>query len=71
MFYAALKRVCEKLGTSPCAVAIGIGMSKSAVTRWKNGQSPSLDTVMEIASYLSIAPLELFSEICSSETVME
>lgn len=59
MFYETLKEVCEKKKTSPSAVCIALGMSKSNVTNWKNGQYPRLDTVIEIANYLSINPTKL------------
>ena len=59
MFYETLKEICEKKKTSPSAVCIALGMSKSNVTNWKNGQYPRLDTVIEIANHLSINPAKL------------
>lgn len=59
MFYETLKEICEKKKTSPSAVCVALGMSKSNVTNWKNGQYPRLDTVIEIANYLSINPAKL------------
>lgn len=41
-------------GTSPSAVAIQIGRSKSNVTGWKKGQIPSSDTVTAIADALRV-----------------
>lgn len=58
-FYAALKEVCEKKKTSPSAVCVALGISKSNVTNWKNGQSPRLDTVIDIAKHLSVSPSRL------------
>lgn len=59
MFYDTLKEICDKKNTSPSAVALAIGMSKSNVTEWKNGRSPKLDTVIKIAKHLSIKPEKL------------
>lgn len=54
MFYDTLKAVCEEKNTSPSAVALAIGMSKSNVTEWKNGRSPKVSTVIKIAKHLSV-----------------
>lgn len=59
MFYETLKKICKENNTSPSAVTLAIGMSKSNVTAWKHGRSPKLETVMKIASYLSVSPTEL------------
>ena len=47
MFYDALKEVCQKKKTSPSAVCLALGMSKSNVTEWKKGRSPKLDVVVK------------------------
>ena len=57
MFYEILKEICEKKNTSPSAVCLALGMSKSNVTEWKAGRSPKLDTVIEIANYLGVSPV--------------
>ena len=59
LFYDTLKKICNEYNTSPSAVALAIGISKSNVTAWKNGRSPKLDTVIRIANYLSISPDKL------------
>ena len=59
LFYDTLKEICDKKHTSPSAVALAIGISKSNVTEWKKGKSPKLDTVIKIANYLSINPARL------------
>lgn len=59
LFYENLKEICDKKKTSPSAVCLALGMSKSNVTEWKRGRSPKLDTVLEIANYLSINPTKL------------
>lgn len=59
MFYEALKNVCAERKTSPSAVCVALGMSKSNVTEWKNGRSPKLDTVVQIAEHLGVSPTAL------------
>lgn len=53
MFFDQLQKVCKEKGTSPSAVANKIGKSKSAVTRWKKGQEPSLGDALRAASVLN------------------
>ncbi len=62
MFYDHLKKICTARGTSPSAVALAAGMSKSNVTGWKNGQSPSLETIEKLAAQLGMNPKELIPE---------
>lgn len=59
MFYETLKEICDKKKTSPSAVCLALGMSKSNVTSWKNGRSPQLDTVVAIAKHLGVNPARL------------
>ena len=59
MFYETLKKVCEEKKTSPSAVCVALGMSKSNVTAWKGGRSPQLDTVVQIAEHLGVNPAKL------------
>lgn len=59
MFYDTLKEVCKKKKTSPSAVCVALGMSKSNVTEWKAGRSPKLDTVIAIADHLGVNPIKL------------
>ncbi|MBR4855167.1 MAG: helix-turn-helix transcriptional regulator [Bacteroidaceae bacterium] len=68
MFYETLKEICQKKNTSPSAVCLAIGISKSNATEWKNGRSPKLDTVVEIANYLNISPSRLIPKKQKEET---
>lgn len=54
MFYETLKEVCKQKKTSPSAVVIALGMSKSNITKWKQGVSPRLDVVIRIANHLGV-----------------
>lgn len=59
MFYDVLKEVCTKKKTTPSAVCVALGMSKSSATKWKNGSSPNVDTVVRIAEHLGVSPARL------------
>ena len=61
-FFEVLKAVCDEHNTSPSAVVTALGMSKSNVTEWKNGQSPRLDVVIKIANHLGISATRLVGE---------
>ena len=59
LFYEILREVCEKKKTTPSAVCVALGMSKSSATKWKNGSSPNIDTVLAIAKHLGVSPARL------------
>lgn len=59
LFYETLKEVCERKNTTPSAVCVALGISKSNATEWKKGRSPKLDTVLRIAEYLAVSPSRL------------
>lgn len=67
LFYNTLKEVCEKKKTTPTAVAVAIGISRSNVTEWKNGRSPKLDTVIKIAEHLGISPKSLIPKTTNNQ----
>lgn len=52
MFFDRLSEACAIRNTSPSAVALQIGRSKSNVTGWKKGQIPSSDTLTALAENL-------------------
>lgn len=56
MFYDILKEECKKKKTSPSAVCMAIGMSRSSASNWKRGVSPTLDTVFKISDELKVNP---------------
>lgn len=59
MFYEQLKEVCRKKHTTPTAVCVALGMSRSNVTSWKNGRPPRLDVVVRIAEHLNVSVTRL------------
>lgn len=68
MFYGTLKEICDKKKTSPSAVCLDLGMSKSNVTEWKKGRSPKLDTVIEIANYLGVSATRFIPKKSQEDT---
>ena len=48
MFYELLKEVCKKKHTTPSAVCVALGMSKSNVTAWKEGRIPTSIMVLSV-----------------------
>ena len=53
-FYSQYVEMCNRIGKSPSAVSIEIGLSKSTVNRWKKGGSPTDATASKIASYFGV-----------------
>lgn len=61
-FYGRYVEMCNRIGKSPSAVAIEIGLSKPSVNRWKNGGSPTDATAQKIASYFGVSVGYLLGE---------
>lgn len=62
MFYDQLKKICKEKNTSPSAVALAAGLSKTNVTYWRKGQAPKLDTIMKLAEQMEVSPKALIPE---------
>lgn len=55
MFYDNFIQLCNSVNKSPSAVVQELGMNKSAVTNWKNRQTPPRDaTLRKIADYFDV-----------------
>lgn len=54
-FYQRYVELCNKIGKTPSAVALDIGLTKSSVHRWKNGGKPTDATAIKIASYFNVS----------------
>lgn len=54
-FYHTYVEMCNKIGKSPSAVSIEIGLSKSTVNRWKKGGNPTDATAAKIATYFNVS----------------
>jgi DNA-binding XRE family transcriptional regulator len=63
VFYNNYVCQCNNVGKSPSAVALEIGLSKTAVNGWKTGRSTPTDaTAQRIADYFGIAVEDLYKE---------
>ena len=62
MFYDNYVKLCNSIGKTPSAVAIEIGVSKSIVSRWKNGGGATDAVIQRVADYFGITVAELTGE---------
>ena len=59
MFYDNFLKACNSIGKTPSAALAEIGINKSAETRWRKGEMPTVANVHKIADYFGISPEEL------------
>lgn len=53
-FYYIFLELCNSVGKTPSRVALEIGSSKPAVTRWKKGSQPSDAVLLKLANYFGV-----------------
>ena len=70
-FYENFVRLCNSVGKSPSRVIMEIGGTKSAITRWKNGSSPTDATAMKVAEYFGVSIQELTGEASIGDMLYE
>lgn len=58
-FYDRYVRLCMSVGKTPSKVAREVGLSKSTVTRWKDGGGITDPTAIKLADYFGIPLSEL------------
>ena len=58
-YYDNFVKMCTKNGLTPCAAVLQIGVSKSCVTRWKNGGNPTDATAAKIADFFGVRDWKL------------
>lgn len=61
MFYDNFVKACISAGKSPSAVVVEAGISKPAVTRWKNGQQPTDASLQKLSEYFGISKDDLLN----------
>ena len=54
-FYNKYLIQCQKKGVSPSAAAVNAGFTKTSVTRWKNGSTPTDATILGLCDYFDCA----------------
>ena len=62
MFYNNFLKACNLVGKAPTTVLSEAGISKSANTRWQNGENPTPANVMKLSDYFGISPSDLTGE---------
>lgn len=70
-FYNNFVKLCNSVGKSPSRVVLEIGGTKSAITRWKNGSSPTDATAMKLAEYFGVSVEELTGETRLGDALYE
>lgn len=55
MFYDNYIYLCNRIGKTPSAVALEIGITKPTVNRWKNGSKPTDATAQKVAEYFGVS----------------
>lgn len=66
-FYDNFISLCNKIGKTPSAVAIEIGLAKPTVNRWKNGSTPTDATLRKVADYFGVSKNQLLGEVNLSD----
>lgn len=54
-FYYIFLKLCNSIDKSPSKVAVEIGSTRAAVSRWKNGSIPSDTTLLKLADYFGVS----------------
>ena len=71
MFFNTFLALCEKKNISPTRVALDIGLSKAAVTRWKQTEStPDGDVLCKLADYFGCSVDYLLGRENTSDTTV-
>lgn len=56
MFFDVYCKLCHKKGISPTGAALEMGISRGAVSAWKNGaRIPNSDILTKIAAYFGVS----------------
>lgn len=59
MFFDTFKKLCEVKGVSLSRALLDLDMSKSSISRWKDGGSPTNSSKRKIADYFGVTVQEL------------
>lgn len=55
MFYEQFDMLCAKKGVSKSRAALENNISKTSVTRWKNGAEPNPDILKRLSEYFDVS----------------
>lgn len=62
VFYDNFIRLCNRENKPPSIVADELGLSRAAVSKWKDGAVPYRSTILKIADYFHVIPDSLLAE---------
>ena len=62
MFYDNFLKACNMVGKAPTTVLQETGISRSANTRWRNGERPTQANVLKLSEYFGISKTDLTGE---------
>lgn len=60
MFWENFVELCAEKEKSPTRVIEELGLARSAVTKWKNGVTPSKTSLKKMSEYFGVDPQRLF-----------
>ena len=69
-FYENFVRLCNKAGKTPSRVAQDVGISKSIVSRWKNGGGVTDATASRLADYFNVSLNVMKGEVTEQEELI-
>lgn len=69
-FYGNYLKLCNMVGKSPSRVASEIGLSRTAVNKWKHGGVPTDATVNRVADYFHVDGSELTGDVSLGTMLM-
>lgn len=55
MFYERYLSLCNEKGVSPSKAALVNGISKTSVTRWKDGATPNAEILGSLSKYFNVS----------------
>lgn len=68
MNYSVFEELCRKVGTTPTALAVKLGLSKGNTSSWKKGGNPSVDILIKLSDELNCTTDMLLGKEKSSPT---
>lgn len=67
MFYDQFINLCNKKGISPSKAALINNISKTSVTRWKNGAIPNAEILQKLSEYFNVSTDYLLGNISKNQ----
>ena len=68
-FYSNFVHLCNQIGKTPSRVAEELGISKSAVSRWKSGGGVTDSLALKLADYFGVTIEQLLQQNQSNQSI--